>query len=79
MATEPTLAGYTEEILAELDAFDRDLGKLYERMAEIYQDASSAEEGKPLWDFRQAVEAARERVSGAWLGITWAKQQITGN
>ena len=75
---ELTLAGYHEELMAELEAFDRDLGKLYQRMQEIHTDAKDVASGKPLWDFRAELERARERVAGAWRDIKWAQEQLKG-
>ena len=77
MTTEPTLAGYTAELLAEFEAFERDLAKLTMRLDEIHVEASQIEGGKPLWDFRRQLQQAKDRIAGAWRNVQWAKEQFT--
>lgn len=74
----PTLDAYRAEIAAELDAFERDLAKLSRRLTEIHVEAGDEHGGKPLWDFRQQLQAVNDRVAAAWRNVQWAREQING-
>lgn len=73
-----TIASYTEELLAEIDALERDLAKLSKRVEDIDKE-TYAEGGASVYRFREQLKPVKEHVDSAWRTMQYSRANLLGH